>query len=220
MCGVDLSLVLTLFASSAASAGSGDVTGAGTMWQATTVPATLTPTETISLGSELFCAYQASQRAWCSVYCFSDGVCSMYGEDIPAGKTTSSCKTTSSVCPAPFSLFPGLEDVGCMYEVLSGNSWHVTRDICQKAGGDLIVPSGPEQYARIIGYFKEYLPGGAWWVGIYDNVWLTGRAGVTAEWNAGQPDGGEEHCGSMLSDSTMGDYPCSTPLRAICQIRR
>ncbi|XP_047490053.1 uncharacterized protein LOC125039802 [Penaeus chinensis] len=211
--------MLTLLSTSAASAGSGDVTSVGTMWQATTVPATLVPTETIGQGSELFCAYQASQRAWCSAYCFVDGVCSMYVEDIPAEKTTSACKTTSPACPAPFSLYPGLEDVGCLYEVLSGNSWNVSRDICQEAGGDLLVPSGPEQYARIIAYFKGYIPGGLWWVGIYDNVWLTGRVGVTAEWDAGQPNRGEEHCGAMLSSSTMGDYHCSTVFRAVCQIR-
>nr|XP_027216621.1 uncharacterized protein LOC113809278 [Penaeus vannamei] len=121
-------------------------------------------------------------------------------------------------CPSPFALLPGLEDLGCMYQIAYSQTWNNSRQTCRGVGGDLAVPSGPDQYNRMRAHYRIKIPSGLWWVGIYNNVWLTGRAGVAAEWNAGQPTGGTELCGAMLTASIMADYLCSTGYWALCQV--
>ncbi|XP_042892857.1 uncharacterized protein LOC122266941 [Penaeus japonicus] len=215
--GVRFPAAAMLVLASAPLATAGEVVIAGALWQSTHVPAALAPEEVIGVDRELLCASYASQRSWCQVYCFVDGVCSMYDEVIPAKVTTSFCKTISPPCPSPFSPLPDVEDLGCIYELLAERPWQECRDTCQGYGGDLAAPNDPQQYLRMINYFKGYISGGSWWVGMYDNVWVSGRPGVAAEWNGGQPTGGATLCGVMIASSIMAEYSCSMTKRAICQ---
>lgn len=92
-------LVSLLLLTSWAAVGAEELTTAGVMWQAANVRDAVKTlaTEEVSPGSELLCAVEASQRSWCTFYCYIGGVCSLYDFAFPpsAFPPTVNCKTST-----------------------------------------------------------------------------------------------------------------------------
>ncbi|XP_069959629.1 uncharacterized protein [Cherax quadricarinatus] len=183
--------------------------------------------------SELICAIQASQTAWCNLFQYEDGVCTFYdvmfgyvnaraqSSSQPPAQPTSSCRTKHEwiePCSKPFSMDTNL---GCIYLNTTSVAWTVARSYCMRFGADLYDASDAGNFNALQHYIFP-LSSSDVWVGVIARKWLDGSNVTSAQWISWAPNDPPGVCARMRQQSPslplLDDIACSTTYSFLCHL--
>ncbi|XP_037799453.1 uncharacterized protein LOC119594492 [Penaeus monodon] len=217
-------LIRSLLLTAAVMVETQEVTYTGVLWKAANVRDSIkeTPVEEFTTERELACAAEAQRRPWCTLYCYTGNLCSLYGVTFPPSvyPAVVNCKTISPfplACSPPFTPFLMVEDLGCLYVPPAPSNWDAARAHCLSYGADLVVVSTDEQFVALRDYFISANIQSKKWVGIIDRKWLDGR--LMEMWDAGEPNGAVDgtQCGLLQDVTLLDDTFCTREFQYICQ---
>ncbi|XP_042873721.1 uncharacterized protein LOC122254210 [Penaeus japonicus] len=120
------------------------------------------------------------------------------------------CSNECPRCAAPFDIDAGT--AGCIHINHTGMTFDEARRYCQGQGGDLASPVD-------LNALRPHLTGSTdYWVGVKSRRWFSGRATLTDEWGAGQPNDAPDACGRATAyfSFLLADVGCGATFKVAC----
>ncbi|XP_063602654.1 uncharacterized protein LOC134778722 [Penaeus indicus] len=141
-------------------------------------------------------------------------------------------KTNNKGCPTPTPTTPMVtipvnysctathDGNGTLFYVCEDSmSYLSARPYCQAKGGDL---ASPDSLAFLRDYLKTNNKVGGYWVGVYNNSWLSGRPVQAYEWgNGGRSGNLGEDCARLMdtNDFFLVDAYCTSDFNVACGLK-